>query len=423
MREPTRLVLLAILLISAAAPSCNPTPQQRAVGASSTSPQGRRVLPGIDVLLTDSAHLIAGRRLGLITNQTGVDAAGGPSIDRLYAAGVPATDCPPPLSDCASRSRLLALFAPEHGIRGTARPGERVNDTVDMATGLPIYSLYGANRAPTREQLATLDIVLVDLQDVGARPFTYVSTMVLAMRAAAAAGKRIIVLDRPNPIGCTMQGPVLDTAYASFIGMLPVPLRHGMTMGELARFANAELRIGADLVVVPVKGWRCEWFDETGLPWVRPSPNLPDLEAVAWYPGTVLFEATNLSVGRGTDAPFRQVGAPWLRPRVVNDRLFFDGRPLADSVTFTPRNPGDGKYDGIPLRGVRFREARGTNVIQAALLLMISIRRANPDSTRIDTVGFFRRYGVRWDLRTLIHPREPADFEPQARRYFLYPRR
>ncbi len=414
--------------------SAEPGLQPGSDALSQAVSQRRRVLPGIDVLLTDSAHLIAGRRLGLITNQTGVDAAGVPSIDRLHALSdrgqQPAASGQRP----AAGARLVALFAPEHGIRGTARPGERVNDTVDAATGLPIYSLYGANRAPTAQQLEGLDVLLVDLQDVGARTFTYVSTMVLAMRAAAAVGKRIIVLDRPNPIGCTMQGPVLDTAYSSFIGMLPVPLRHGMTMGELARFANAELRIGADLVVVPVKGWRCEWFDQTGLPWVRPSPNLPDLEAVAWYPGTVLFEATNLSVGRGTDAPFRQIGAPWLDVREYQSRLRAAG-VAARFTTFTPRAPADGKFDGREVRGLEL-PARARTLDPVAVSLWMIVLMAEDDSFRIDTLGLRRRLGTAFESRgdpwcqarrcsgprAYDWSRELAAFRGRARSHFLYRR-
>ncbi len=405
--------------------SAEPGLQPGSASESSGPSQRSRVLPGIDVLLTDSAHLIAGRRLGLITNQTGVDAAGVPTVDRLHA-----------LSADGRRPTavgLVALFAPEHGIRGTARPGERVSDTVDTATSLPIYSLYGANRAPTAQQLAGLDVLLVDLQDVGARTFTYVSTMVLSMRAAAAARRRIIVLDRPNPIGCAMQGPVLDTAYASFIGMLPVPLRHGMTIGELARFANAELRIGADLVVVPVKGWRCEWFDETGLPWVRPSPNLPDLEALAWYPGTVLFEATNLSVGRGTDAPFRFLGAPWLSPRMQERCVVHTSEEYewADVDTLTPIAPGDGKYDGQRLPGWRLSghdSSRYCDVIHLAVRLMSRVAREYPQFV-VDSLGLARRFGIPLDLyadgvtRAIQSWGDPTAFERRARRYFLYPRR
>jgi len=364
------------------------------------------VLPGIDVLLRDSSALIAGKHLGLVTNQTGIDARGVSTIDRLADTThhAPRTEY-----------RLVALFAPEHGIRGTAAPGARVSDTTDGATGLPIYSLYGTNRAPTAAQLDGLDVLIVDLQDVGARTWTYVSTMILALRAAASSGKRILVLDRPNPIGCAMEGPVLDSANASFIGMLPVPLRHGMTMGELARFANAELHIGADLVVIPVKGWRrCMWFDETGLPWVRPSPNLPDLASVAWYPGTVLFEATNLSVGRGTDAPFRQVGAPWLV------------RPTAPGwlpVSFTPSAPGDGKFADASCQGVRLEpfDRRHGSAVRTALALLDAAMRANPDSLRVDARGMALRLGKTWHARFSADARELAEFKRRARPYLLYP--
>jgi uncharacterized protein YbbC (DUF1343 family) len=352
--------------------------------------QRPRVRPGIDVLLADSAHLIAGKRVGLLTNQTGVDARGVPTVDRLMAAALDPRSSP-------LAPRLVALFAPEHHFSASLRPGETFGDTVDAATGLPIYSLYGANRAPTAAQLAGLDVLVADLQDVGVRTFTYISTIVVTMRAAAAAGKRVIVLDRPNPIGCLMQGPVLDTAYASFIGMLPVPLRHGMTMGELARFANGELRIGADLVVVPVTGWRrCDWFDRTGLPWVRPSPNLPDLEALAWYPGTVLVEATNLSVGRGTDRPFTQIGAPWLRPQLLRDMLR-PSRIGAEVVRFTPVRPGDDKFDGVEVPGLRLAPLRRQTAepIAVAVWLLEALAAQQSPAFQLDTTGFFRRLGVR----------------------------
>ncbi len=365
------------------------------------------VLPGIDVLLRDSLALIAGKRVGLVTNPSGITAAGASTIDRLaHAPGV----------------RLVALFAPEHGIRGDATPGAAVADTVDAATGLPIYSLYGASRAPTAAELAGLDELIVDLQDVGARPYTYVSTTILAMRAAAAAGKRVIVLDRPDPIGCAVQGPLLDTAYASFIGMLPVPLRHGMTIGELARFANVRLAIRADLVVVPVRGWsRCEWFDRTGLPWVRPSPNLPDLESVAWYPGTVLFEATNLSVGRGTDAPFREVGAPWLDAGRVARVMALRYHLVLDTVSFVPRSSGDGKYDGVRVTGVRFPRfdrARG-DPVRDALRLLATIRSLQPGRLRVDSSGLARRLGRPWRGPT-TWPADAARFRAARRPFLLY---
>jgi uncharacterized protein YbbC (DUF1343 family) len=384
-------------------------------GNSPAFRQSRSVLPGIDVLLRDSLHLVQGKRLGLITNQTGIDASGVSTIDRLaHAPGV----------------HLVALFTPEHGIRGTARPGEAVrdtllgwSDTVDVRTGLPIYSLYGPRRAPTAAQLRSLDVLVIDLQDVGARTFTYVSTTVDAMRATAGARLRIVVLDRPNPLGgCVVQGPVLDTAYASFFGMLPVPLRHGMTMGELARFANARLHLDADLVIVPMRGWRrCDWFDQTGLPWVRPSPNLPDLEAVAWYPGTVLFEATNLSVGRGTDAPFRQVGAPWLRADAVVREMRSRYRVALDAVRFTPRTPGDGKFDGVAVPGVRLRplDRVDGDPVRDALLLLHTIAALHPGEFRADTLGLARRLGV-VPGATVSWPGDLGRFLAERAPYLLY---
>jgi len=367
----------------------------------------RRVLPGIDVLLTDSIHLVRGRRVGLVTNQAAVDARGISTIDRL--ARQPGV-------------RLVSLFAPEHGIRGAGAPGAPVADTTDAATGLPIYSLYGARRAPEPGQLAALDVLVVDLPDVGTRTWTYVATTVAAMRAAAAAHLPIVVLDRPDPIGCAVQGPLLDTAYASDIGVLPVPLRHGMTLGELARFADARLGIAADLVVVPVAGWRrCDWFDRTGLPWVRPSPNLPDLASVAWYPGTVLFEATNLSVGRGTGAPFRQVGAPWLDAARVARTMARRYHLALEVVRFTPHAPGDGKYDGVSLPGVRFASqdrARG-DPVRDALRLLLAIRELQPDRVVVDETGLARRLGERLG-GTVTWPGDARRFRVLRRPYLLY---
>jgi uncharacterized protein YbbC (DUF1343 family) len=388
------------------------------------------VRPGIDVLLEDSSHLVAGKRLGLMTNQAGVDAQGNSTVDRLA---------------CWPAARLLALFAPEHGIRGLAPPGRLVADTVDSATGLPIYSLYGANRAPTAMQLESLDVLVVDLQDVGVSTYTYVSTAVLAMRAAAQARKRLLVLDRPNPIGCAVQGPVADSAHLSFIRPLKVPLRHGMTMGELLRLANAELGIGADLVVVPVRGWRrCMWFDQTGLPWIPPSPNLPDLESVAWYPGTVLFEATGLSVGRGTDAPFRQIGAPWLDARRVSRLMASRYGIRLDVVSFTPRSPGDGRYDRVRVRGLRFPpacreelvmregcgaphslragsgesgECPGSDPVGDAVLLLRTIAALHPDSLRLDRSALAARLGIEPEERG---ERAFESFMAARQRFLLY---
>jgi len=298
------------------------------------------VRPGIDVLLTDSLAVVRSRRVGLVTNQAGVDAQGISDVTRLRAAGV----------------RLVALFSPEHGFRGAADPGAAVATSIDSATGLPIYSLYGRSTAPSDSMLAGIDLLLVDLQDAGARYYTYLFTTVEVMRSAARNRVPVVVLDRPDPIGAAVQGNLLDTAYRTPVGQLAVPMRYGMTLGELARLARADLGLATDLRVVPVAGWRREMrLDETGLPFIPPSPNLQSLEALYHYPGTCLFEGTNLSVGRGTDAAFRQVGAPWLDTGAVLARIRADRLPGVRfaGVSFTPRAPGDGKYADTALAGIR----------------------------------------------------------------------
>jgi uncharacterized protein YbbC (DUF1343 family) len=332
--------------------------------------------PGIDVLLADSSHLIEGRRVGLITNHTGIDQFGLGDVDRLIDAGV----------------NLTALFAPEHGFRGNLEQAV-IEHGRDSAGGLPVFSLYGEVRAPTPEMLRLVDVLLIDLQDIGGRPYTYISTALLAMEASAAQEVRVLILDRPNPIGGTqMQGPMLDTAFASFIGMLPVPLRHGMSLGELALMGNALFRYGADVTAVPALGWRRDvWFDATGLPWVRPSPNMPDLESATHYPGLVLFEGTNLSVGRGTAVAFRVLAAPWLDPDRVIGRLGTEpGVTILDSV-ITPRNPGDRKYPDaeLPALLLRVNERSSYDPTRLAARLMAAIREIHPDSFQIRDARYF----------------------------------
>ncbi len=259
----------------------------RGVGQRPTAP--RPVRPGIDVLLSDSMALVRGRRVGLLTNVAAVDARGVTDIARLQQAGV----------------RLVALFAPEHGLEARLPPGAVVANDSETAGHLPVYSLYGRTTTPTSAMLAGIDVILVDLPDVGARYFTYLATTIAMMRAAGSRGIPVVVLDRPDPIGGAMQGNVLDTAYASIVGPLAMPMRTGLTAGEAARLARADLGIAVDLRVVPANGWhRDEYLDQAGLPFRAPSPNLPRLEALFDYPGLCLFEGTALSVGRGTDPPF-----------------------------------------------------------------------------------------------------------------------
>jgi uncharacterized protein YbbC (DUF1343 family) len=381
-----------------------------------------RVRPGIDVLLDDSLRILDGSSVGLITNQTGLTSDGRTTIDALNGArGV----------------HLVALFSPEHGIRGSARPGEAVGDSIDTGTGLPIRSLYGDTRKPTAAMLADIDALVFDIQDIGARYYTYVSTMALAMQAAAENHRRFIVLDRPNPIGgVRIGGNVLDTAYASFVGMYPVPMRHGMTVGEIARMLNTEFDIHADLHVIPMAGWRRdEWFDETGLPWVAPSPNMPDIESAGSYPGTCLFEGTNLSVGRGTDRAFQQIGAPWLDADALVRALEAVG-PIGvrfEVVRFTPSSPSDGKYDGQAVNGVRFiiTDRATYEPTRVALATLIELQRSQPSSFAIDAAGFDRLAGTD-ALRRAILGGASADsiaagwraqldaFETIRSRYLLY---
>ncbi len=250
-------------------------------------------------MLRDSMTLVRGKRVGLITNQSGRDRAGRSDIDLIaHAPGV----------------RLVALFAPEHGIRGTAEAGAKIASDTDAATGVPIYSLYGAVHAPTPAMLRDVDVLLYDIQDAGVRFYTYTSTMALSADAAGRARIPFVVLDRPDPIGGdVVEGGVLDSAYRSFVGEYPIALRYGLTPGELLRYLVGTRQVHADVHVVPMDGWRRDmWYDDTGLPWLPPSPALRTLDAMALYPGTVFFEGTNLSEGRGTDQPFELVGAPWL---------------------------------------------------------------------------------------------------------------
>jgi len=327
------------------------------------------VRPGIDVLLSDSLHLVRGRRVGLITNHTGVDRDGRSSIDRL--AEHPELD-------------LVALYSPEHGIEGRAEAGESVTSRTDTRTGLPVHSLYGETRRPTTEMLEGIEVLLFDLQDIGARYYTYVYTMAYAMEEAGRHGIPFVVLDRPNPLGgATVQGNVLDPAFSTFVGLYPVPMRHGMTPAELARLYVGEFGIEVALHTVPVADLtRAMTFDVTGLPWIPPSPNIRTLESALAYPGTCLFEATPLSVGRGTDRAFEWVGAPWLDGALLAERLNARGLESVrfEPATFTPRGAGDGKFDGVEVHGVRVVPGEASfDAPRVGVAMLIEARRMSGD--------------------------------------------
>jgi uncharacterized protein YbbC (DUF1343 family) len=401
--------------------------EARAAEAPAATQATAGIRPGIDVLLSDSVHLVLGRRVGLVTNHTALDAAGEHAIDRL--ASHPGVE-------------LVALYSPEHGIRGDAEAGVLVDSGVDQATGLPVHSLYGQTRKPTPDMLEGVELLMFDIQDIGTRYYTYVYTMALAMEAAGEAGIPFVVLDRPNPVGGDLvQGNVLDPAYASFVGMYPLPMRHGMTPGELARLFRGEFGVEAELRVVPAEGWHRDMlFPDTGLPWRPPSPNMPDLESALHYPGTCLFEGTNLSVGRGTDRAFQQIGAPWLDGEALARAMAGHELPgvRIEAVRFTPRNAGDGKFSDEEVSGVRLvvLDPSVYDPARTGAILVAEARRVAGDRWAWIPSHFDRLAGTD-ALRTLIEaaagpPPDPSeltrswDAEAAAFRtlrnpYLLYP--
>lgn len=362
-----RLSLCVLSLVSGCASLPEPTVSQ------TVSPAAAGVVPGVEVLLTDSLHLIQGKRVGLLTNHSGRDRAGTSTIDRLFRApGV----------------RLTALYGPEHGIRGVAKAGEKISSSVDSATGVRVYSLYGDVQVPTPEMLSDVDVLLYDIQDVGARVYTYQWTLSLA---ANSAKKPIIVLDRPDPIRADRyEGNILDPRFASLVGQYPVALRYGLTPGELMRYLTGTKMIDANVTVVPMKGYRrAMWFDETGIPRVNPSPNLRTLEAELLYPGTVFFEGTTATEGRGTEAPFTLIGAAWMTDHVA----------LAAEL------------NALRLPGVRFDTA--TRTIEPGYkfggqtIPMVKIRVTDRDAVRPVELG------VR--MLRAIYARHPTDFQWRQR--------
>jgi uncharacterized protein YbbC (DUF1343 family) len=355
--------LLAALLLTFCAARSNPAGQVVPPGTAAV------VRPGIETFLADLPAALRGRRVGLLTNHSGIDRARNTDIDLIARH---------------KALKLVALLAPEHGIRGTAEAGEKVADETDPRTGVPVHSLYKTeDHGPTPAMLKDVDVLVYDLQEVGGRTWTYVSTMALAMQAAAKKKIPFVVLDRPNPIGGEIvEGALLDPKFASFVGMYPIPARHGMTVGELATLFNQTHGIGAELIVARVEGWRrSQWLDETGLPWVNPSPNLRSLAALTSYPGSVYFEGTNLSEGRGTDRPFEQIGASWLKAEDVAKVM--NGKALAGILfesTTMPVASSAAKFPGQTIPAIRFSitDREAYRPVRTALLLIDEIRRQHP---------------------------------------------
>ena len=414
--------------------------EEEVVPATPAATRDARVRPGITVLLDDSVHLVRGKRVGLLTNQTGIDERGRSDIDllrddpRATAAGV----------------QLVKLYSPEHGIRGT-EDREQLASGVDERTGLMIHSLYTAGTSgPPDSTLRDLDVLVFDLQDVGTRTWTYVGNLVYALRAVKRTGRTLVVLDRPAPLdGVHRNGPMLDSAIANAEesvpgrpalawALWPFPLRHGLTMGELARFYNAELGIGADLRVVPASGWRrTMWFDDTGLPWVRPSPNIPTLASATLYPALVALEATNVSVGRGTPLAHQLFGFPGLDAaavvRALDDRVLSGVR--FEATEFVANRYGANQpYGGVRVPGVRIivTDRDRLHVGRLGAAVVAALVKTSPNGFRVvDTLRFDRLFGSGAARRALLAGEDPDTvidrdlpatmaFERRARQYLLY---
>ena len=348
-----------------------PPPEMRLLPGEPSLPQ-ERVLTGLDVLADQKFALLSGHSVGLVTNQTGIDLRGRRAIDLIAAApGV----------------RLQAIFSPEHGLTGVSNTD--VPHSRDVITGRPIWSLYGSTRRPTSAMLKDITLIVFDIQDVGARYYTYLTTLVYVMEEAAKQKIPVLVLDRPNPInGRVVEGPLMDPDLQSFTAPHPIPVRTGLTIGEFGKLAAAERKIPVSLTVVPLVGWdRDRWFDETGLPWVNPSPNIRSVTQALLYSGVGLLEATNLSVGRGTDMPFEVIGAPWIEPRGLADALNRQGlRGVRfDPIWFTPTAD---VYTNISCGGVRMvvTDREAIRPVTVAFALARTLRERHRDQFRPESI-------------------------------------
>ena len=368
--------------------------QSKYYSSISTPPVDKvHVKTGIDILLDKKQNLIADKRIALVTNQTGVDQYGVANYKRLMDL---------------ENTKLEVVFSPEHGIFGETDKEVTYNDGIK---NLPkIYSLYGAVRKPTREMLDSIDIIIYDIQDIGARFYTYISTLGLVMEAAAELNIPVLVLDRPNPIrGDIIEGPILDIEYQSFIGKYPIPIRYGWTVAELAEKIIQENWINPtpQLTVIPMEGWNTSlWYDETTLPWIKPSPNIPNLETALIYPGMCLLEGTNISEGRGTNNPFQWFGAPWIDSRVLSQKL---NNLKLSGVVFVPKSfipisiPGVAdkpKYENQLCYGIEIRvvDRNKFNSVKSGVNILKTINEMYPDSLIIKE----KRLNKLWGSDTLL---------------------
>lgn len=416
---PFRLPLLALALASlGSTPACTsapandggaadsvPPPAAQAPAATTPPQQPARqtaVIPGLEILVRDSMHLVRGKRVGFITNQSAVTREGEHAADYLRRNGV----------------NLVALFGPEHGIRGDLEAGATVTAGRDARTGVPVFSLYDRTQRPTAEELRGVDVLVYDIQDIGARPYTFVWTMAMAIEEAARHRIPFIVLDRPNPITDVAEGPPMDMAVRNvtqvITGYYAVPLRHGMTSGEVARYFNADARVGAQVHVVPAEGWRPDvWFEQTGLPFVRPSPNIRSVDAELNFSGLVLAEGTNVHVGRGTERPFHYFGAPWLDARRLLQAIApydlpgvrfvpEEIRPTRDPAVYT-------LYRDTAFTTLRLEvtDRRAFRPVYTTLVLLSEAKKQNPQRFRVANEGFTQMIGSRWAREAFDRGEDP----------------
>lgn len=372
---------------------------REAMPEESLSPQDRIKL-GIEVLLESQLDLLKGKKVGLITNPTGVDGNLKSTVDLLWEN---------------SEVKLVALFGPEHGIRGDLPAGKYVKSYTDKKTGLPVFSLYGKTRKPTREMLKGIDILIFDIQDVGVRYYTYISTMALSMEAAREKEIEFVVLDRPNPLGgINVEGPILEKKFKSFIGMYPIPIVHGMTVGELAKLFNDEFGIGAKLTVVKMEGWRRDmFFEETGLPWINTSPHIPTPLTACLYPATgFIGELKVISTGIGTTRPFEYIGAPWIEAEELAEEL---NRQQLPGVYFRPVHyqPFYALHAGKECHGIQIHILDGKKFkpVETGIHLISALKELYPEKMKfsLGTGSFDKALGTEKVSLSLKEGKSPEE--------------
>jgi uncharacterized protein YbbC (DUF1343 family) len=389
----------------------------------------RKAKVGLDVLFEKHLSILEGKRVGIITNQTGISSSGRHIVDILsHLPGI----------------SISALFAPEHGIRGDLPDGIEMASYIDERTGIRVWSLYGQHFKPTEEMLEDVDVLIYDIQDIGARFYTFISTMGLVMEAAAEYGKKFVVLDRPNPInGLTIEGPIMEEQYYSFVGQYPIPVRYGMTPGEMAQLIKGEKwmeeKDRLDLQVIPMEGWKREmWYDETELPWVKPSPNIPSVLTATIYPGLCLVEALNVSEGRGTMRPFEQIGAPWINSyelaRTMNEYslsgIYF--RPITYTPVSIPGAASWNKYINQEIYGldIVITDRDRLRPLQVMVYLLITLKKLYPEKLEIQE-NLERLIGIKSFRHSIKNLRPPEEilkewepgiqkFKQLRKKYLLY---